>query len=228
MNNIIQAVNIKKIYNAHTPIEFYALKDVSLSIEEGEMVAIMGQSGSGKTTLLNCLSGIDNISSGSIMINGDDLIKMNDNKKTTYRAVNMGFIFQTFNLIPVLTSIENVELPLLISHVKPKEARARSLEILTQVGMETKINNKPNELSGGQRQRVAIARALVTKPKVVWADEPTGNLDKENSQSVLDLIEKLNIQFNTTIVLVTHDQEIAKRAQRIIHMASGQIIQQNI
>ncbi len=221
---VIQADHITKVYNARTPIEFKALDDVNLLIEEGEMVAIMGQSGSGKTTLLNCLSGIDKISSGSVKINGEDLNSLSDKKKTLFRAREMGFIFQTFNLIPVLSAVENVELPLLMVKVKPKEARRRALEMLAKVGIEAKASNKPSELSGGQRQRVAIARALVSSPKVVWADEPTGNLDKENAEAVLDLILKLNEELNTTVVLVTHDATIASKCKRIIHMESGRVI----
>ena len=220
---IIKADDVEKIYNAKTPIEFHALKKVDLVIEEGEIVAIMGQSGSGKTTLLNCLSGIDKVSNGKIFIDGEDLNKMNDNKKTLYRAKNMGFIFQTFNLIPVLSAVENVELPLLMTKVSPKESRKRALEMLGKVGIKDKANNKPTELSGGQRQRVAIARALVANPKVVWADEPTGNLDKENADSVLELILSLNKELGTTVVLVTHDPEIAKKCQRTIKMESGKI-----
>lgn len=220
---IIRAENIKKIYNAKTPIEFYALKNVNLEIKSGEIIAIMGQSGSGKTTLLNCLSGIDKVSDGKIFIDNNDLTKMPDRKKTLYRAKNMGFIFQTFNLIPVLSAVENVELPLLMTKVKPKDARKRALEMLDKVGIKDKANNKPSELSGGQRQRVAIARALVAKPKVVWADEPTGNLDKQNADSVLNLILELNKELGTTVVLVTHDHDIAEKTQRIIRMESGEI-----
>lgn len=221
---IIEARDVKKIYNAKTPIEFYALKGVSLEIRKGEMVAIMGQSGSGKTTLLNCLSGIDKISSGEIFINGENITNMSDNKKTLYRAEHMGFIFQTFNLIPVLNAVENVELPLLMTKVSPKEARKRALKMLDTVGIKDKAMNKPSELSGGQRQRVAIARALISNPEVVWADEPTGNLDRENAESVLDLILKLNKDLDTTVVLVTHDIEIAKKCERIILMGSGEIV----
>lgn len=223
MEPLIQAKNLEKIYNPKTPIEFHALKNVSLQIEKGEMIAIMGQSGSGKTTLLNCLSGIDKVSSGSIIIDGIETTSMNDKKKTLYRAQNMGFIFQTFNLIPVLSAVENVELPLLMIKINPTEARKRALEMLDKVGIKNKAQNKPSELSGGQRQRVAIARALVANPKVVWADEPTGNLDSENAHSVLDLILELNKELETTVVLVTHDVEIAKRCERIIHMESGEI-----
>jgi putative ABC transport system ATP-binding protein len=222
---IIRAENIAKVYNYKTPIEFWALKDISLEIVHGEILAIMGQSGSGKTTLLNCLSGIDKITSGHIFIDGEDLTTMNDTKKTLYRAKNMGFIFQTFNLIPVLSAVENVELPLLMAKVKVKSARRKAIEMLEKVGIADKANNKPSELSGGQRQRVAIARALVAEPKVVWADEPTGNLDKKNSLQVLELIEHLNKTMHTTVVLVTHDPEIAKIADRVIKMDSGAIVQ---
>ena len=221
---LIKAEHVKKTYNIKTPIEFSALKDLNLEVKTGEIVAIMGQSGSGKTTLLNCLSGIDKITDGHIYINGEDITIMKDNKKTLYRAKNMGFIFQTFNLIPVLTAVENIELPLLMTTVHTKDARERALAILDKVGLKDKANNKPSELSGGQRQRVAIARALVSNPKVVWADEPTGNLDKQNAESILQLILGLNKELNTTVVLVTHDIDIAKKCERIIYMDSGEII----
>lgn len=221
---IVDAKNITKIFNKGLASEVIALDDVNLEIAEGEMVSIMGPSGSGKTTLLNCISGIDEATSGQIFIAGNDLQTMGDRKKTLYRAKNMGFIFQTFNLIPVLTALENVEMPLLLSGVKSKNAKAQAKEMLSVVGLGDRLSHKPNELSGGQRQRVTIARALVHKPAVVWADEPTGNLDRKTAFDVFDLMVKLNKEFNITLVVVTHDEEIAEKTQRIIKMESGKVI----
>lgn len=221
---IVLAKEVKKLYNIGQPNEVVALDGANLEVEEGEMITIMGPSGSGKTTLLNCISGIDSATNGEIYIDGEDIQKMGDRKKTNYRAKNMGFIFQTFNLIPVLNAIENVEMPLLLSGVNAKEARNAAKEMLQVVGLGERLEHKPNELSGGQRQRVTIARALVHKPAVVWADEPTGNLDRKTAFEVFDLMIKLNEQFNITVVVVTHDHEIAEKTQRIVKMESGKMI----
>jgi ABC-type lipoprotein export system ATPase subunit len=221
---IIKSVNLKKIYNSGKQSEVKAVYDVDLEIKKGEIVAIMGPSGSGKTTLLNLLSGIDEATSGKIYIDGQDLQTMKDTKKTKYRASKMGFIFQTFNLIPVLTALENVQLPLLINGMSPRASKKRALEMLDVVGLKNRANHKPAELSGGQRQRVTIARALVHKPAVIWADEPTGNLDRKTAFEVFDMILDLNKKYNQTTVVVTHDEEIAKRTQRIIKMESGRIV----
>ncbi len=220
---IIEAQKVKKIYrNGQLRVE--ALKNIDMAVELGEMVAIMGPSGCGKTTLLNCLSGLDTIDEGNIFIMGDNLRDLSDNERTAYRARHMGFIFQDFNLLPVLSAIENVELPLLISKVPRKKARQRALEMLERVGLSDRARHRPAELSGGQRQRVTIARALTNDPAIVWADEPTGNLDSETAQDILDLLCRLNREHGQTLVVVTHDIEVGKLANRIITMRDGQIV----
>src|SRR5213080_1136145 len=195
-----------------------------MQVEEGEMVAIMGPSGCGKTTLLNCLSGLDTIDEGNIFIQGDNLRELSDNERTTYRARHMGFIFQDFNLLPVLSAVENVELPMLIARVPAKKARSRALEMLERVGLLDRARHRPAELSGGQRQRVTIARALTNDPAIVWADEPTGNLDSENAQEILDLLCRMNREHGQTFVIVTHAIEVGNLANRIITMRDGQIV----
>ncbi len=220
---IIQAQQVSKIYrNGHLRVE--ALKSVDMAVEQGEMVAIMGPSGCGKTTLLNCLSGLDTIDEGNVFIQGDNLRDLSDNERTAYRARHMGFIFQDYNLLPVLSAVENVELPMLIARVPGKKARKRALEMLDRVGLSERARHRPAELSGGQRQRVTIARALTNDPAIVWADEPTGNLDSETAQDILDLICRLNRENGQTFVLVTHALEVGKLANRIITMRDGQIV----
>ncbi len=188
------------------------------------MVAIMGQSGCGKTTLLNCLSGLDTIDEGEIFIRGDNLRDLSDNERTTYRARHMGFIFQDFNLLPVLTAVENVELPMLVSKVPARKARERALDMLDLVGLADRAQHRPAELSGGQRQRVTIARALTNNPAIVWADEPTGNLDSETALEIIDLLCHLNLENGQTFVVVTHAAEVGKRANRVITMRDGHIV----
>jgi putative ABC transport system ATP-binding protein len=200
-----------------------ALKGISLRIERGEVVAIMGPSGCGKTTLLNCLSGLDAVTAGTIQIAGRDLRGLSDRELTAFRAREMGFIFQTYNLLPVLTGLENVELPLLVSGVSPKEARARASASIAHVGLTRWASHRPAEMSGGQRQRFAIARALATRPAIVWADEPTGALDSRTSQEIIDLMLQLNQDQGLTFVWVTHALEVARQASRLITMSDGQI-----
>lgn len=221
---MVEVRQLVKTFNSGRSNEVVALRGVDLQILRGEMVAIVGASGSGKTTLLNCISGIDQATSGEVIVDGSDIQKMGDRKKTHYRARKMGFIFQTFNLIPVLTALENVEMPLLLSGVSQSETRARAIEMLEKVGLGKRLEHTPAQLSGGQQQRVTIARALVHQPAVIWADEPTGNLDRKTAFEVFDLMRDLNEQFEATFVVVTHDKEIADKTQRILHMESGEIV----
>ncbi|MBN1374486.1 ABC transporter ATP-binding protein [Candidatus Dojkabacteria bacterium] len=221
--DILRAKNVYKIYEEGRETEVRALDGLSLTVFEGEIVAVMGPSGSGKTTLLNCFSGIDSATRGEIVIDGQDIQKLSDRKKTLYRAKKMGFIFQSFNLIPVLTALENVELPLLVNGVPKAEARERAITILNRVGLSDRLAHTPNELSGGQKQRVTVARALAHKPSIVWADEPTGNLDSHTADSVMELISELQKENNATFVLVTHDEKIAKKADRIVRLMDGKI-----
>jgi putative ABC transport system ATP-binding protein len=222
MASIVSAKNVHKTYDTGK-IQVNALKGVDIEIEKGEMVAVMGPSGCGKTTLLNCLSGLDELTEGQVLIEGQDVHEMKDNLRTEYRAKKMGFIFQTFNLLPVLTAAENVELPLLVSGMRLKEARQKAEKALELVGLSEWGHHKPSELSGGQRQRVTIARSLVNQPTIVWGDEPTGNLDTENSTDVVDLLIRLNEENKQTFVLITHDPSVGKRCQRVIEMRSGLI-----
>lgn len=220
---IIEAVNVVKTYDTGK-VQVEALRGLSLSIKRGEMVAIMGPSGCGKTTLLNCLSGLDVVDSGEIFVESVNLATMSDNQKTEHRARRMGFVFQFYNLLPVLSAVENVELPLLVSGVPAKDSRQRAMEALEIVHLADWATHKPAELSGGQRQRVTIARALVNNPAIVWGDEPTGDLDSQNASEIMDLLSDLNERHQQTFVLVTHDQGVAQRTERIIRMQDGQII----
>src|SRR6266487_1589172 len=223
MSLIIEAQQVKKIYRSGQ-LRVEALNGIDMAVEAGEMVAIMGPSGCGKTTLLNCLSGLDTIDEGTIFIQGDNLRELSDNERTAYRARHMGFIFQDFNLLPVLSAVENVELPLLISRVPGSKARKRALEMLNRVGLADRARHRPAELSGGQRQRVTIARALTNDPAIVWADEPTGNLDSETAEDIMDLLCRLNKENGQTFVVVTHALEVGQRANRIITMRDGRIV----
>ena len=220
---IIQARGVSKTYDTGE-LQVVALRDVDLTINRGEMVAVMGPSGCGKTTLLNCLSGLDTVDSGEILIANTDLSKLKDDARTAFRAREMGFIFQFYNLLPVLDAVENVELPLLVSGVRPREARERALEMLEQVGLRDWATHRPAELSGGQRQRVAIARALVNQPAIVWGDEPTGDLDSKSAAEILELLRELNRRNRQTFVLVTHDPGIGAMCDRIIQMHDGAIV----
>jgi ABC-type lipoprotein export system ATPase subunit len=220
---IIEAIDIVKTYDTGK-VKVNALRGVNLRIMPGEMVAIMGPSGCGKTTLLNCLSGLDVIDSGQVLVESVDLSKMSDNARTEHRAKRMGFIFQFYNLLPVLSAVENVELPLLVSGISAKESRRRANEALAIVKLDSWSTHKPGELSGGQRQRVTIARALVNNPAIVWGDEPTGDLDSVTAGEIMDILQRLNAEQNQTFVIVTHDHGIAARTERIIHMQDGQII----
>ncbi|MEJ5230353.1 MAG: ABC transporter ATP-binding protein [Pseudothermotoga sp.] len=222
---MIEVNDLWKIYGSGVK-QVAALRGVTLKIEGGEFVAILGPSGSGKTTLLNCLSGIDSPSHGEIFIDGLAFHTLNEEKKTQFRARYMGFVFQFFNLIPVLTALENVLLPLKILGINHGEAVERTKQMLQKVGLADKINRFPSELSGGEQQRVAIARALVHNPKIVWADEPTGNLDSETGEGVIKLLEEMRSEHKTTLVIVTHDERIAKRANRTLTIRDGKIVKE--
>ena len=220
---IIEATNLQKTYITGAQ-RFQALRGINFTVRRGEMVAIMGPSGCGKTTLLNCLSGLDDFDEGDVRIAGTSLRDMSDNRKTDYRAKHMGFIFQVYNLLPVLSAVENVELPLLVSGVRPSEARKRAQAALVQVGLGDRGRNRPAELSGGQRQRVTIARALVNNPEIVWGDEPTGALDSKTTAEIMDLMIQLNEANGQTFVVVTHTPEVGGRAHRIVRMSDGLIV----
>jgi ABC-type lipoprotein export system ATPase subunit len=222
-NFIIEARNLAKVYDTGK-VKVDALKGIDLAVLRGEMVAIMGPSGCGKTTFLNCISGLDDFSGGDVIIEGTSITRMNDNRKTEYRAKRMGFIFQSYNLLPVLSAAENVELPLLVSGTRPKEARQRALRALSLVGLGDKAAQRPAELSGGQRQRVTIARSLVNDPAIVFADEPTGALDSESAGDIMDLLVRLNREQGQTIVMVTHDSAVGARADRIVRFRDGSIV----
>ena len=220
---IISASQVFKTYSTGR-VHVQALRGVDLHVQEGEMVAIMGPSGCGKTTLLNCLSGLDDTDSGEIFVEKMQLHQLPDDERSDYRAQRMGFIFQLYNLLPVLTSVENVEMPLLVSGISSQEARRRSLDMLELVGLVEWAQHLPAELSGGQRQRVTIARALVNNPAIIWADEPTGDLDSETTQDIMDLLISLNRKNRQTFVLVTHSLEVGEMAHRIVRMRDGQIV----
>lgn len=222
---IIQAKAVHKTYDTGK-MTVDALRGVDLSITRGEMVAVMGPSGCGKTTLLNVLSGLDDVTEGQVVIDGASIHDMSDKQRTRYRAEKMGFVFQSFNLLPVLSAVENVELPLLMAGVKPGNARRRAQEALALVGLAAEAPKLPAEMSGGQQQRATVARALVNEPAIVWADEPTGNLDSENAAEVVDLLCRMNKEKSQTFVLVTHDLAVGRKTDRILRMADGQIVEE--
>ncbi len=222
-DRIVVARKLTKIYDSGE-IEVRALRGVSLDVRKGEMIAVMGPSGCGKTTLLNCLSSIDEFSGGEVWIAGRRISTMDDNEKTDFRALKMGFIFQNYNLLPVLRSVENVELPLLVRGENPKVARQKALDVLHAVGLDDEANKKPAELSGGQQQRVSIARALVNEPDIVFGDEPTGNLDSETTREVIDLMKRLHKEKHLTFIIVTHDATVGNSTERVLVMRNGQIL----
>lgn len=224
---MIQSQDVVKTYHTGND-EVTALKGVNFSVSRGEMVAVMGPSGCGKTTLLNCLSGLDDVTSGSIWLQGRDLAQMKDRERTNYRARRMGFIFQVYNLLPVLSAVENVELPLLVSGMRPNAAREKATAALERVGLTDWMHHRPAELSGGQRQRVTIARSLVNDPAIVWADEPTGALDSKTATDIMTLLRDLNRSAELTLVIVTHDPGVGALCNRIVRMTDGYIIGEDI
>ena len=223
MRPVMQATALWKIY-ASGESTVQAVRGVDVEIKEGEMIAIMGPSGCGKTTLLNVLSGIDEPNSGEVMIDGNPMYSVSDDKRTQMRAQNLGFIFQDFNLLPVLSAVENVELPLLLLGKSASESRKSALEALDSVGLADRSEHRPTELSGGQQQRVAIASAIVHHPKVILCDEPTGNLDSATSSTVMNLLKEINNKLGTTFLLVTHDKDVASQCTRILRMDDGLMV----
>jgi putative ABC transport system ATP-binding protein len=219
---LIEVQNLFKSYRRDS-LEIPVLKNISLAIEEGEFVAFMGPSGSGKTTLLNLIAGIDKPTAGSIVVGGADISELDETELAVWRSRNVGFIFQFYNLIPVLTALENVELPLLLTPLSKKQRRAHAETALKVVGLETRLHHYPRQLSGGQEQRVAIARAVVTDPAILVADEPTGDLDKNSAEEVLGLMERLNRELKKTILMVTHDPRAAERARCVRHLEKGEL-----
>jgi ABC-type lipoprotein export system ATPase subunit len=222
---IVEARTVVKTYDTGA-VRVDALRGVDLTLERGEMAAIMGPSGCGKTTLLNCLSGLDTIDSGDVLIDGTSLSGMSDRARTDYRARHMGFVFQFYNLMPVLTAVENVELPLLVARVDGRSARRRALEALELVGIADRASHVPDELSGGERQRVTIARSLVNDPAIVWADEPTGDLDSENAQEIVALMRRLNVERGLSFLIVTHDIAVGRQTDRIVRMLDGTVVEE--
>ena len=220
MGGILKAMDLWKVYPMGET-EVSALRSVSLEIHRGEILAITGPSGSGKTTLLNCLSSLDTVSRGEIYFEGKDIANISDYERTKLRGERMGFIFQQYQLLPVLSAVENVELPLLLLNVAANEARERALESLSMLGLSNRSEHKPSELSGGQQQRVAIARAIVHNPSILFADEPTGNLDSDTSDTVIQALEELNRIHGITIVVVTHDESVSRRCNRVLEINDG-------
>ena len=220
---IVTATAVRKTYDTGA-VRVEALRGVDLTLQRGEMVAVMGPSGCGKTTLLNCLSGLDAIDSGDVRIEGVSLASMSDRRRTDYRARRMGFVFQYYNLMPVLTAVENVELPLLVARVRAAAARRRALDALELVGLPHRARHVPEALSGGERQRVTIARALVNNPAIIWADEPTGDLDSQNAAEITALLRRLNRERGLSLLIVTHDLAVGRATDRIIRMRDGVIV----
>jgi putative ABC transport system ATP-binding protein len=219
---VIDAHNVSRIYNPET-IPVYAVNNVHLHLNKGEFTALVGPSGSGKTTLLNLIGGLDRPDSGSIFINDVDITKLSSNQLITFRLNHIGFVFQSYNLIPVLTARENVEMIMQLQKISRKDRDARIKQLFEEVQLSDKLNSRPSELSGGQQQRVAVARALASKPKFVLADEPTANLDTKSASNLLDIMAKLNKEEQITFLFSTHDQRVIERARRVITLVDGKI-----
>jgi putative ABC transport system ATP-binding protein len=223
---ILVAEGVRKIYRSGAD-SIVALHGLDLVVPPGQFVAVMGPSGSGKTTLLNCVSGLDEIDAGRVLVDGLSIHELSDKERTKHRAKAMGFIFQAFNLIPVFTATENVELPLLLAGAREADARIRARETLERVGLGHRLDRRPMELSGGEQQRVAVARALAGEPRIVWADEPTGNLDSEMAAAVIGLLGELHAE-GLTIILVTHDATVAAHADRLITVRDGRLVEDKL
>jgi putative ABC transport system ATP-binding protein len=222
MSTLVEVKSVTKVYKRDT-LEIPVLQNISLDVPEGEFLALMGPSGSGKTTLLNLISGIDQPTSGSIIIAGTDIAKLNESALAKWRSRNIGFVFQFYNLLPVLTAFENVELPLLLTNLSKKEKKERVEAVLSVVGLADRMDHYPRQLSGGQQQRVAIARAIVTDPTLLIGDEPTGDLDRKSAEEILMLLSRLNSEFKKTIIMVTHDPHAAESAHKIQHLDKGEL-----
>jgi len=222
--SIIKTKDLNKIYDAET-IPVHAINDVTLEFEEGEFSAIIGPSGCGKTTLLNLLGGLDSPSSGDVLINGTNITKLNSRETIDFRLRNIGFVFQAYNLVPVLTAKENVEFIMQLQGIAKDKREERVLQLFEQIGLKDRLNNRPGKLSGGQQQRVAVARALASKPKFILADEPTANLDSKSTNNLLDIMLKLNETENTTFIFSTHDSRVIKRARRLVTLDDGKVIE---
>ncbi|MDX8340165.1 ABC transporter ATP-binding protein [Draconibacterium sp. IB214405] len=221
--NIIEIKNLHKVYNGSS-VSVHAVNGINMSIEEGEFTAIVGPSGSGKTTLLNIIGGLDDATEGSVEIDGVKINELSSRKLTDFRMKNIGFVFQAYNLIPVLTAKENVEFIMHLQGSKKADRDARTSELLKAVGLGEMMDRRPSKLSGGQQQRVAVARALASKPKFVLADEPTANLDSHSTENLLDIMEQLNKEENITFIFSTHDQRVVNKARRVITIEDGKII----
>lgn len=222
MSSLVEVQNVTKVYKRET-LEIPVLQNISLTVPEGEFLALMGPSGSGKTTLLNLISGIDQPTSGSIIVSGTDIAKLNESALAKWRSHHVGFVFQFYNLLPVMTAYENVELPLLLTNLSKKEKKERVEMVLKVVGLEDRMDHYPKQLSGGQQQRVAIARAIVTDPTLIIGDEPTGDLDRKSAEEILILLGRLNKEFKKTIIMVTHDPHAAESAHKIQHLDKGEL-----
>jgi putative ABC transport system ATP-binding protein len=227
MDGLIQIENVSKSYWRDS-FEIPVLNNITLNVHEGEFLALMGPSGSGKTTLLNLIAGIDRPSKGNIIVNETDISGLNESDLAKWRSSNVGFVFQFYNLIPVLTAFENVELPLLLTKLSKAERKSHVENVLSIVGLGDRMHHYPKQLSGGQEQRVAIARAIVTDPLILVADEPTGDLDKNSAEEILILMERLNLEFKKTILMVTHDPHAASRARKIHHLEKGDLIREAV
>jgi putative ABC transport system ATP-binding protein len=223
MSTVIKTQGITKIYNPKSEIPVRALTGVDMEIKKGEFTAIVGPSGSGKTTLLNIIGGLDRPTEGYVEVGGTDISKLSDNKLIDFRKNNIGFVFQSYNLIPVLTAKENTEFVMLLQKRSAEERHARVSELLEAVGLTDKMNNRPSQLSGGQQQRVAVARALAPKPQFILADEPTANLDSHSTSNLLDIMARLNKEEEMTFIFSTHDQRVIDRARRVITLVDGKI-----